>query len=86
MEDDNMCYPDIVQYAVGTAFALSIVENNHINITTMDTKGIETKKVFDYKSLIDYKPGEVVEKMVTFVKGGGVELKVCGCRNGHCRA
>ncbi len=41
----------------------------------METKGIETKKVFDYKSLIGYKPGEVVEKMVTFVKGGGVELK-----------
>lgn len=41
----------------------------------METKGIDTSKVFDYKSLIEYKPGEVVEKMVTFVKGGGVELK-----------
>lgn len=41
----------------------------------MDTKGIETSKVFDYKSLIDYKKGEVLEKMVTFVSGGGVELK-----------
>lgn len=41
----------------------------------MDTKGIETKKVFDVKSLINYKAGEVVEKVVTFVKGGAVELK-----------
>ena len=74
-KDDNKCYPDIGQNIVGTDFALSLVENNHINITIMDTKGIETKKVFDYKSLIDYKSGEVVEKMVTFVNGGGVELK-----------
>lgn len=75
MKIDNKCYPDIRRNGVGTDFARSIIENNHIKITIMDTKGIETKKVFDYKSLIDYKPGEVVEKMVTFVKGGGVELK-----------
>ncbi len=41
----------------------------------METKGIKVSKVFDYKRLIDYKSGKVVERMIAFAGGGGVELK-----------